>query len=386
MYFSLSETHREIQDLIRRVAREKVAPRAQEIDRTGDYPQDMFDLLKGLGVFSLPFPTEYGGTGSILSACVAAEELSRVCYNTCYVMIAQWGPFGAILHGGNGVQKQKYLTGLSSGELRASISVTEPQSGSDVAGIKTRAKKMEGGYRITGSKIWCTNSAVADFIVLAAKLGEGDSHRDVNLFIIEKGMKGFTVGKKEDKLGARGLPSCPLYLDDVFVPESNRLGGEGQGFKAVMEGFNSFRPVIGARAVGLAQGAIDHATEFVKNRYTWKTRVSDYQGIRWMLADMAMQTEAARLMVYKAASMVDAGITGEELASAAAMAKAFATDVAMKVTTDAVQLFGATGISNDAPINRYMRDAKVTQIIEGTNQIQRNIIGNAMLGRPERKS
>ncbi len=386
MLFSLNDNHREIQELIRRVAREKVAPRAQEIDRTGDYPQDMFDLLKGLGVFALPFPVEYGGNGSILSACVAAEEFSRVCYNTCYLMICQWGPFGAILHGGNAEQKKKYLTGLATGDMRAAISVTEPQSGSDVAGIKSRAKRVPGGYQLNGSKIWCTNSQVSDFIVVAAKLGDDDSRRAINLFILEKGMKGLTIGKKEDKLGARGLPSCPLYFDNVFIPESNRLGEEGRGFKAVMEGFNGFRPVIGARAVGLAQGAIDHATEFVKNRYTWKTRVSDYQGIRWMLADMAMQTEAARLMVYRAAAMVDEGITGEEMACHAAMAKAFATDVAMKVTTDAVQLFGATGISNDAPINRYMRDAKVTQIIEGTNQIQRNIIGNAMLGRPERRS
>ncbi len=385
MLFSLNDDHREIQDLIRRVAKEKVAPRAAEIDRTGDYPQDMFDLLKGLGLFALPFPKEYGGTGSILSACVAAEELSRVCYNTGYVMIAQWGPFGAILHGGNEEQKQTYLTGLATGNLRASISTTEPQSGSDVAGIKSRARKVPGGYQLNGSKIWCTNAPVADFFVVAAKLGDDDSRHAINLFILEKGMKGFTVGVKEDKLGARGLPSCPLYFDDVFIPEKNRLGDEGQGFKAVMEGFSSFRPVIGARAVGLAQGAIDHAIEFLKNRYTWKTRVSDYQGIRWMLADMAMQTEAARLMIYKAAAMVDAGLKGEELALQASMAKAYATDVAMKVTTDAVQLFGATGISNDAPINRYMRDAKVTQIIEGTNQIQRNIIGNVMLGRPERR-
>ncbi len=384
MLFSLNDDHRQIQDLIRKVAREKIAPRANEIDRTAEYPQDMFDLLKGLGVFSLPFPKEYGGTGSILSACVAAEELSRVCYNTGYVMIAQWGPFGAILHGGNAEQKKKYLTGLATGDLRASISVTEPQSGSDVAGIKSRAKKVPGGFQLNGAKIWCTNAPFADFFVVAAKLGDDDSRHAINLFILEKGMKGFTIGKKEDKLGARGLPSCPLYFDDVFVPEANRLGDEGHGFKAVMEGFSGFRPVIGARAVGLAQGAIDHSIEFVKERYTWRTRVSDYQGIRWMLADMAMQTEAARLMVYRAAAMVDEGITGEELAVSTSMAKAFSTDVAMKVTTDAVQLFGATGISNDAPINRYMRDAKVTQIIEGTNQIQRNVIGNVMLGRPQR--
>ncbi len=384
MLFTLNDDHRQIQELIRRVAREKIAARANDIDRTGEYPQDMFDLLKSLGLFTLPFPKEYGGTGSILSACVAAEELSRVCYNTCYVMIAQWGPFGAILHGGNETQKKKYLSGLATGELRASIGVTEPQSGSDVAGIRTRARRVAGGFKLNGSKIWCTNSPVADFVVVAAKLGDDNSRRAINLFIVEKDMPGYSVGPKEDKMGARGLPSCPVYFDDVFVPETNLLGEEGRGFKATMEGFNMIRPVMGARAVGLAQGAIDHAIEFLKNRYTFGTRVSDNQGIRWMLADMTMQTEAARLMVYRAAAMVDGGTTGEEQASYAAMAKGYATDVAMKVTTDAVQLFGATGISNDAPINRYMRDAKVTQIIEGTNQIQRNIIGNYLLGRPRR--
>lgn len=384
MLFTLNDDHRQIQELIRRVAREKIAARANDIDRTGEYPQDMFDLLKSLGLFTLPFPKEYGGTGSILSACVAAEELSRVCYNTCYVMIAQWGPFGAILHGGNETQKKKYLSGLATGELRASIGVTEPQSGSDVAGIRTRARRVAGGFKLNGSKIWCTNSPVADFVVVAAKLGDDNSRRAINLFIVEKDMPGYSVGPKEDKMGARGLPSCPVYFDDVFVPETNLLGEEGRGFKATMEGFNMIRPVMGARAVGLAQGAIDHAIEFLKNRYTFGTRVSDNQGIRWILADMTMQTEAARLMVYRAAAMVDGGTTGEEQASYAAMAKGYATDVAMKVTTDAVQLFGATGISNDAPINRYMRDAKVTQIIEGTNQIQRNIIGNYLLGRPRR--
>ena len=232
MLFTLNDDHRQIQELIRRVAREKIAARANDIDRTGEYPQDMFDLLKSLGLFTLPFPKEYGGTGSILSACVAAEELSRVCYNTCYVMIAQWGPFGAILHGGNETQKNKYLSGLATGELRASIGVTEPQSGSDVAGIRTRARRVAGGFKLNGSKIWCTNSPVADFVVVAAKLGDDNSRRAINLFIVEKDMPGYSVGPKEDKMGARGLPSCPVYFDDVFVPETNLLGEEGRGFKA----------------------------------------------------------------------------------------------------------------------------------------------------------
>jgi len=381
MTFALNDDHRQIQDLIRRVARERVAPRANDIDRTAEYPQDIFDLLRELRLFTLPFPPEYGGTGSMLSACVAVEELGRVCYNTAYLLVVQWTPFGAILAGGTEEQKKRFLPGLASGELRAAISVTEAQSGSDVAGIRTRATRVDGGYRINGSKVWCTGAPVADFVVLAAKAGQDDAPGNINLFIIERGTTGFQVGRKEDKTGARGIPSCPLFLEDVFVPEANRVGAEGKGFKIVMEAFNVARPIMGARGVGLAQGAIDHAIEFVQNRVAFGRTVSDFQGVRWMLADMAMQTEAARNLVYRAAAMADAGASGTQLAPIAAMAKCFAADTAMRVATDAVQLFGAAGISAEFPINRYMRDAKVLQIIEGTNQIQRNIIANSLLGR-----
>jgi len=379
--YALNDDHRQIQDLIRRVARERVAPRANDIDRTAEYPQDIFDLLKELRLFTLPFPPEYGGTGSMLSACIAVEELGRVCYNTAYLLVVQWTPFGAILAGGTEEQKKRFLPGLASGELRAAISVTESQSGSDVAGIRTRARRVDGGYRINGSKVWCTGAPVADFVVLAAKAGQDDAPGNINLFIIERGTTGFQVGRKEDKTGARGIPSCPLFLEDVFVPEANRVGAEGKGFKIVMEAFNAARPIMGARGVGLAQGAIDHAIEFVQNRVAFGRTVSDFQGVRWMLADMAMQTEAARNLVYRAAAMADAGASGTQLAPIAAMAKCFAADTAMRVATDAVQLFGAAGISAEFPINRYMRDAKVLQIIEGTNQIQRNIIANSLLGR-----
>ncbi len=381
MTYALNDDHRQIQDLIRLVARERVAPRANEIDRTAEYPHDMFSLLKELRLFTLPFPAEYGGTGSMLSACVAVEELGRVCYNTAYLLVVQWSPFGAILAGGTEEQKRRLLPGLASGDLRAAISVTEPQSGSDVAGIRTRARRVDGGYRINGSKVWCTGAPIADFVLVAAKTGEGGTPGSINLFIVERGTKGFEIGRKEDKSGARGIPSCPLFFDDVFVPEANRLGAEGKGFKIVMEAFNTARPIMGARGVGLAQGALDHAIQFVQNRVAFGRTVSDFQGVRWMLADMAMQTEAARHLVYRAAAMVDAGVSGTRLASVAAMAKCFASDTAMKVATDAVQLFGAAGISAEYPINRYMRDAKVLQIIEGTNQIQRNIIANSLLGR-----
>lgn len=382
--YALNEDQIQIQDLVRRLAREKVAHRANEIDRLAEYPQDMFDLLREVGLFTIPFPKEYGGTGSMLSASIAIEELGRVCYNTAYLLIVQWVPFGAILAAGNDEQKQRLLGGLASGELRGAFSTTEPQSGSDVAGIRTRATRCEGGYRINGAKIWCTNSHIADFVLVAAKTGDGEGAHAINLFIVERGTKGFTVGRMEEKLGARGVPSCPLFLDDVFVPEANRIGEDGRGFKDVMEAFNKSRPLIGARGVGLSQGAIDLAIEFVQNRVTWGRKVSNNQGIRWMLADMAMQTEAARQLVYRAASAVDAGASGVELAPIAAMAKCFATDTAMRVATDALQLFGAAGISAETPINRYFRDAKVLQIIEGTNQIQRNIIGDSLLGRATR--
>ena len=382
--YALNDDQRQIQELVRRLAREKVAQRAADIDRTGEYPQDMFDLLREVGLFTIPFPKEYGGTDSMLSAAVAIEELGRVCYNTAYLLIVQWVPFGAILAAGSDEQKRRLLGPLAAGDMRAAFSTTEPQSGSDVAGIRTRARRCDGGYRISGSKIWCTNSNIADFVLVAAKTGDGDGARAVNVFIVERGMKGFTIGRHEDKMGARGVPSCPLFLDEVFVPEANRIGEDGRGFKDVMEAFNKSRPLIGARGVGLAQGAIDHSMEFVTNRVTFGRKVSENQGIRWMLADMAIQTAAARQLVYHAASAVDSGLSGIELAPIAAMAKCFATDTAMRVATDAVQLFGASGISSEYPINRYFRDAKVLQIIEGTNQIQRNIIGDGLLGRVAR--
>ena len=382
MMFDLPEDVREVQQMVRRVANERVAPRAHEIDRSGEYPQDMFDLLRELGMFTLPFPAEHGGMGSQLAACVAVEELARVCYNTAYLLIVQWVPFGAILFGGDEAQKARFLPGLADGSLRSALAVTEPQSGSDVAGIRTRAVREGDAYRINGQKIWSTNSAVADFVLVAAKTGASDSTGEINFFIVEKGTKGFELGRKEDKLGARGVPSNALHFEDMIVPAANRIGPEGKGFKIVMEAFNQSRPIIGARGVGLAQGAMELARDFILERQAFGQAVSDFQGVRWMIADMATGVEASRLLVYRAAALVDAGKTGTELAAAAAMAKRFATDTAMQVAQDAVQLFGAAGISSEVPINRYFRDAKVLQIIEGTNQIQRNIISNTVLGRP----
>lgn len=377
--YSLTEEQRLIQDTVRAFARDKVRPHAQQIDRDGAYPQHMFDALRELGLFALPFPESYGGTHSMLSACVAVEELGRICYNTAYLLVVQWVPFGAILAGGTDAQKERWLPALARGEVRAALSVTEPGVGSDVAGLSTRAERVNGGYRLTGTKIYCTNAAVSDFVVVAAKTDTSQRHGGISVFIVERDTPGFVIARNESKLGARGVPSSELNFDQAFVPEENRLGPEGEGFKLVMEAFNQSRPIIGARGVGLAQGATDLAVNFVRERQAFGQAVGDFQGVRWMLADMAIQTEASRHLVYKAAACVDAGLTGRELAPIVAMAKCHATDTAMKVATDALQLWGSAGISNDNPINRYFRDAKVLQIVEGTNQIQRNIVGGHVI-------
>ena len=379
MQYELSEDNKRIREIVRRVALEKVAPRAAEIDAKAEYPQDMFDLLKDLGFFTLPFDEKYGGMNSILSACIAIEEFGRICYNTAYLLVVQWVPFGAILAGGSKDQKDRYLPGLADGSLRGAFSTTESQSGSDVGGITTRAVKVVGGYQITGNKIWCTNSSVADFVVVAARLEGMTGKRAINFFIVDRKSKGFSVGPSENKMGARGVPSCPLYFDNVFVNEDAMLGRPGEGFGIVMEAFNISRPIIGARGVGLSQGALDHALSFVKERRAFGEQVADFQGVRWMLADMHVQIEAARNLVYKSAASADAGLTGKSLAMEAAVAKCHASDTAMRVATDAVQLFGAAGISADYPINRYFRDAKVLQIVEGTQQIQRNIISRYLV-------
>ena len=375
MLLQLTDEQRQLQTLLRRVADERVAARAADIDRTAEYPQDMFDLLKELGLFGLPIKEEFGGSNSLVSACLAVEELGRVCYNTAYLLVVQWSAFGGIQAAGTQEQKEKLLPGLASGDIRASISVTEHQSGSDVAGILTRADKVAGGYELHGSKVYCTNSTVADVFIVAAKTDPSKRHAGISAFIMDRDTPGFSVGKPENKLGARGIPSCPLYFDGAFVPEENRLGAEGAGFRAVMDAFNHGRPIMGARGVGLAQGAMELVAQFVEDRRAFGQKVADFQGVQWMIADMAIQTEAARGLVYKAATLADQGVVGKELAMAAAIAKCFATDTAMEVATDAVQLWGSAGISKDNPIERYFRDAKVLQIIEGTNQIQRNLIG-----------
>jgi len=379
--YELTEEQKLLQDTLRRLAREHVAPRAAEIDARAEYPQDMFELLRDQGLFALPFPEEYGGTGSVLTACLAIEELSRICYNTAYLLVVQWVPFAAVHAAGSEEQKARLLPALAAGEIRMALAVTESGAGSDVGGLKTRASACDGGYAISGSKIFCTNAAVADFVITAARTSPGAGSRGISLFLVPTDAPGFACVRNESKLGGRGVPSSELRYDDVRVSEADRLGDENDGFKRVMAAFNHSRPIIGARGVGLAQGAMDLAANYARERQAFGQPIGGFQGLRWIIADMAIQIEAARHLVYRAAAVIDREGTGKGSAAIAAMAKCFATDVAMKVAVDAVQVYGAAGISKDLPIERFMRDAKLLQIVEGTNQIQRNIVADTVLGR-----
>jgi alkylation response protein AidB-like acyl-CoA dehydrogenase len=380
--YALTEEQELLRATCRQMALERVAPRAAEIDAKAEYPEDMFQMLRQAGLLGLPIPETYGGAGAgWLSACVAVEEFARICYNTAYVLILTWAPLGAILAGGSEEQKARYLAPLARGDWRSCIAVTEPSGGSDVAAMQTRAVRDGDDYVLTGRKCFITGAAQADFMLVFAKTDPAHGARGISGFIVERQSPGLTVGRAERKMGGRGIPSCEVIFEGVRVPRAHLLGPENEGFRACMVGFNRMRPVIGARGVGLAQGALDHAVAFAKERVAFGQPIAAFQGLRWMIADMAMQIEAARHLVYKAAALADAGAAGKELAPLAAMAKCFATDVAMKVAIDACQIFGGYGVLQDYPIERYVRDAKLLQVVEGTNQIQRNIIADAVIGR-----
>jgi len=380
MQYELTEEQVMLRDMVRRLAREKVAPRAAEIDEKAEYPQDMFDLLRQNELLGIPLPQEYGGSGAgILSTCIVVEELAKYCYNTAYLVVLTIAPFGAILTAGSEEQKQRYLSGLATGELRAAIAVTEPEAGSDVAAIRTTAVLKDGHYHLNGTKCFITNATVADFMVVFAKTDPQKGARGISGFIVEKGSPGLTIGRVENKMGGRGLPSAEVFFDDCRIPQSSLLGRESEGFKTAMESFNKTRPVIGSRAVGLAQGALDYAVGYAKQRVAFGQPIAAFQGIQFMMADMAMQTEAARQLVYRAASLIDQGKTGREVMATVAMAKCFASDVAMRVAVDAAQILGGYGCLKSYPLERYIRDAKLLQVVEGTNQIQRLIIARSML-------
>ncbi|MEK7839438.1 MAG: acyl-CoA dehydrogenase family protein [candidate division NC10 bacterium] len=378
--YYLTDEQRAIRDLAREIAREKIAPVAAYHDETETYPEEIMKLLAQQGMMGIWVPEEYGGTDAgAMGVSLVAEELAWACAGTA----TNWGatPLGGypILLAGTEEQKRRYLPRLAAGEILAAYSLSEPAAGSDAAALETTAVRKGDRYILNGTKLWCSNGSNAGVITLFATLDRGKGAKGITAFLVEPGFPGFAVGKKEKKMGIRASPTVAFHLENCEVPVENRLGAEGEGFKIAMRTLDFTRPMTGATAVGVAQAALDAAVGYARERRQFNQPIAAFQGIQFMLADMAMQVHGARLMVHHVASLVDRGAEGTSLESS--MAKCFAADAAMRVTTDAVQVFGGAGYTREFPVERFMRDAKIMQIYEGTNQIQRVVIAQQLVGR-----
>jgi len=377
MDFRLSEEHEMIRKMVRDFAEKEVAPSAAERDEEERFDRGIFEQMAELGLTGIPWPEEYGGIGSdFLAYVIAVEELSRVCASTgvtlsAHLSLASW----PIYKFGTEEQKQKYLKPLAQGKKIGAYCLTESGSGSDAGAMKTTAKKEGDHYVLNGSKIFITNGGVAEIYIVFALTDPERKHKGVSAFIVEKDFPGFKVGKKESKLGIRSSPTTEIIFEDCIVPAKNLLGEEGQGFKIAMMTLDGGRNGIAAQAVGIAQGALDAAVAYAKERHQFGKPIIANQGISFKLADMATAVEAARLLTYQAAWLESNGLP---YGKASAMAKLFAGDTAMKVTTEAVQIFGGYGYTKEYPVERFMRDAKITQIYEGTQEIQRLVISRML--------
>jgi len=383
MQVLLTEEQKMIKDLCRQIAREKIAPVAAEYDEKEEFPWPIVKILAESDIFGIFIPEEYGGMGAgVFDLAVATEELSWGCGGISLAFAATaLGTFPIILFG-NDEQKKKYLTKVAKGTV-AAFCITEAEAGSDAGSIKTTAKKEGDHYVLNGTKQWITNGGEADIYVVIAMTDKAKGARGATAFIVEKGTKGLDFGKKEKKLGIRGSSTTEVILTDCKVPKENVLAREGMGFIVAMKTFDYSRPGVAAQAVGIAQRALDEAVKYAHERKQFGQSISSFQGIQFMLADMAMQVEAARALIYRAAKIIDSG--EKNIAKISAMAKTFASDVAMKVTTDAVQVLGGYGYMREYPVEKLMRDAKITQIYEGTNQIQRSIIANSLIKELKKK-
>jgi alkylation response protein AidB-like acyl-CoA dehydrogenase len=363
---------------IREIAQAQVIPRAAEIDHTGEFPWDMKELLAQQDIFAMPFPTAYGGLGaSELAIVMAIEELSRCCATTGLLLaVQQLGSLPIVLFG-NEQQKQKYLPRLASGEWLAAFGLTEAGSGSDAGAMRTVAIRRGDTYILNGSKRFTTNGGLAQVNTVFALTDPAQGTRGISAFIVDKDFPGFSIGRIEDKMGIKGSQTAELIFTDCEVPADNLLGREGEGFKIALTTLDHTRPGIGAQAVGIAQGALELAVSYAKQRIQFNKPIAENQGLQFMLADMATKVEASRLLVYNVAEMIDRG--EKNVSQYAAMAKMFASDAAMEVTSDAIQVLGGYGYIKEYPAERMMRDAKITQIYEGTNQIQRLVIARSLL-------
>jgi alkylation response protein AidB-like acyl-CoA dehydrogenase len=379
-YDPLCDEQREVRDLVRTLARERVAPRAAEIDKKAEFPWDLVELFREQELLGLPFDEEYGGSGTgALMVLVAIEELSKVCATTGLILAVQeLGSLGIKLAGTED-QKQRFLPRLASGEWLAAYALTEPGSGSDSAAMRTEAKRGGDEYVLNGSKRFITNAGVAGLYTVFAKTDPAAGHSGISAFAVEADAPGFEVGRIEPKMGIKGSTTGEVFFNDCRIPVDNLLGDEGEGFKIAMRILDRSRPGIAAQGLGLAQGATDYALEYAKSRETMGKPIAQHQLIAATLADMETKCEAARGLLYKIGLMIDEGAPEDELTKVSAMTKLYCTDVAMEVTTDAVQILGGYGYMQEYPVERMMRDAKITQIYEATNQIQRLVIAREML-------
>ena len=376
--FALTDVQRDFRQTLRAFCEEKVAPNAAEADRNAEFPWKSFEACKELELPGVGLPAAYGGAGAdMVTVAIMTEELARVCASTALAILISKLGMTPVLNWGSEELKRAYVPRVASGEIQASYCLSEADAGSDVASMRARAVRDGDDYVLTGSKYWITNAGISDVYVVFAKTDPDAGGRGISCFLVEKEW-GIRISKHEDKMGLRGSPTGEVILDEVRVPASHRIGAEGQGFTIAMHTLDRSRPTIGAQAVGIAQGAIDFSGAYMKQRQAFGGPIADLQGLRFMLAEMAMRNEAARALIYRACALVDDDPTGE-LTKFGAMAKAFASDASMSITVDAVQLLGGYGYTKDFPVERFLRDAKVTQIYEGTNQVQKVVIARELL-------
>jgi alkylation response protein AidB-like acyl-CoA dehydrogenase len=378
--FTLTEDHVEFRKVVRKIVEDRIAPRAAEIDESEEFPWDVKEVLAENGLLGLHIPEAYGGAGAdTLTFAILVEEIARVCAASSVIALVQKLGSVPILMGASEEQKQQWFPRIASGEDLISYCISEAEAGSDPASMKTTARREGDEYVLNGTKVWISMAGPSNLYTVLAKTDPDKGTRGVSAFLVRKDDPGFSVGKKERKLGIKGSPTCQVHFDNCRIPADRLIGEEGKGFTYAMQAFDHTRLVVGAQAVGIAQGAIDASTAYMKEREQFGKPIGSFQGLQFMLADMAIETEAARQMVYVAAAKADRG--DADLTLFSSMAKCKAGDVAMSVTTDAVQIFGGYGYVKDYPVERFMRDAKITQIYEGTQQIQRVVISRQLLGR-----
>jgi len=379
-YEPLTAEQRELRAAVRALVREKVAPRAAAIDESHEFPWDVVELFREAGVFGLPFEERHGGTGTgTLMVLVAAEEIAKACATSSLLLLVQELGSLALKLAGSEEQKARYLPKFASGEWLAAYALTEAGSGSDSAAMRTTARRDGDSYVLDGTKRFITNAGVASLYTVFAKTDGDAGHRGVSCFLVEAGAPGFSVARLEPKMGIAGSTTGELVLAGCRVPAGNLVGEEGEGFAIAMRVLDRSRPGVAAQALGLAQGATDYALEYAKTRETFGKPIAQHQLVAAKLADMETRCEAARGLLYRVGQMIDEGVEGPALTKAAAMAKLFCSDVAMEATTEAVQVLGGYGYIREYPVERMMRDAKITQIYEGTNEIQRLVIAREML-------